>query len=148
MPATNPEYYQCEWTRSSEDFEMVNQPTKSRRALAAQVAAHYADSPKVAAIVMAGSIARGWADRHSDIELDVYWSEPPEDTDRMAPIHSAGGKIDIFWAEPPSTKNTSASSIGRTATSASSGRMSRMNGRNTTMFETSASASAAFCFRL
>ena len=80
----------------------MNEATAQRHALAAQVAAHYADSPKVAAVALAGSVARGWADHHSDIELDVYWAEPPTDADRLGMIARAGGQIDIFWAEPPS----------------------------------------------
>ena len=79
----------------------MNEATELRYTLAAQVAAHYADSPKVAAVALAGSVARGWADQNSDIELDVYWAEPPTDADRLGLIASAGGQIDIFWAEPP-----------------------------------------------
>ena len=80
----------------------MNEASEQRRALAAQIASHYADSPKVAAVALAGSVARGWADEHSDIELDVYWAEPPADADRLGPIISAGGHIDIFWSDPPS----------------------------------------------
>lgn len=80
----------------------MNQAAQARRALAEQVAAGYALTPKVAAVALAGSVARGWADRHSDIELDVYWAEPPTDADRIAPITRTGGHIDIFWGTPPS----------------------------------------------
>ena len=34
-------------------------------------------NPDVAAVLMAGSVARGLADDLSDIELDVYWSRSP-----------------------------------------------------------------------
>jgi hypothetical protein len=75
--------------------------TAWRRELAKQVAAHYAGQPKIAAVALAGSVARGWADLHSDIELDLYWAEPPTVAERLAPITAAGGQIDIFWADPP-----------------------------------------------
>ena len=80
----------------------MHEATEQRYTLAAQIAAHYATSPKVAAVTLAGSVARGWADHHSDIELDVYWAEPPTDADRLGMIASTGGQIDVFWAEPPS----------------------------------------------
>jgi predicted nucleotidyltransferase len=80
----------------------MNDATRWRRTLAERIAAGYVDQPKVAAVALAGSVARGWADRHSDIELDVYWAEPPTDADRLAPITRAGSHIDIFWATPPS----------------------------------------------
>jgi len=80
----------------------MNDATRWRRTIAERVAAGYADQPKVAALALAGSIARGWTDRHSDIELDVYWAEPPADADRLAPITRAGSEIDISWATPPS----------------------------------------------
>src|SRR3954447_21450512 len=80
----------------------MNDASEQRHALAAQIAAHYTASTQVAAVALAGSVARGWADHHSDIELDVYWAEPPTDADRLGVIASAGGQIDVFWAEPPS----------------------------------------------
>lgn len=80
----------------------MNEATRWRQAKAAQIASRYAMHPKIATVALAGSVARGWADHHSDIELDVYWAEPPTDADRLAPITSAGGHIDIFWATPPS----------------------------------------------
>ena len=75
--------------------------TTWRRALAEQIGAGYRANPKTAAVLLAGSVARGWADRHSDIEIDVYWHEPPSDADRLAALHAAGASIDIFWAKPP-----------------------------------------------
>lgn len=80
----------------------LNEPTRSRYTLAQQLAATYAASPKLAAVALAGSVARGWADHHSDIELDIYWAQPPSDDERVALVQRAGGRIDIFWATPPS----------------------------------------------
>ncbi len=80
----------------------MNEATRWRQAVAQKVAARYAENPKVSAVALAGSVARGWADRHSDIELDVYWHEPPTDDDRLRIVTGAGRTIDIFWANPPS----------------------------------------------
>lgn len=51
----------------------------------------------------ARSACRGWpvgsglADRFSDLELDCYWHEPPENRDRLAPIEVLGGQVEAFW---------------------------------------------------
>jgi hypothetical protein len=66
-----------------------NEITK-RRALAELVAPAYATNPKVAGVLLAGSVARGIADQFSDIEIDIFWHAPPTDQDRRAPIERAG----------------------------------------------------------
>ena len=43
----------------------------------------------------------GWADRYSDIELDVYWTTPPSDAERFEIIRRAGGEADVHWGDPP-----------------------------------------------
>jgi len=62
-----------------------------RRSLASSIAPAYAANRKVAAIVVAGSTSRGIADRYSDIELGVFWHEPPNAEERKAAFHAAGG---------------------------------------------------------
>jgi hypothetical protein len=64
-----------------------------RRALAEIVAPAYAANPKVAGVLLAGSVARGIADQCSDIEIDIYWHAPPTDQDLSAPIERAGWPI-------------------------------------------------------
>jgi hypothetical protein len=64
-----------------------------RRALAELIAPEYAANPKVAGVLLAGSVARGLADGFSDIEIDVYWHTPPTDEDLSAPIERAGWPI-------------------------------------------------------
>jgi hypothetical protein len=46
----------------------------------------YAQNPSVAAALVAGSSARGHADRFSDIELLVAWRRAPEEDDRAAVV--------------------------------------------------------------
>jgi predicted nucleotidyltransferase len=61
-----------------------------RRAIARRAAAAYVANPAVAAVLLAGSVARGLADALSDIELDIYWRRPPTDDERVAAIEGAG----------------------------------------------------------
>ncbi len=48
-----------------------------RYALAQQIASHYHANPKVAAVLVEGSVARDYADRSSDLDLAVFWAQPP-----------------------------------------------------------------------
>lgn len=57
----------------------------------------YRKNPKIEAIILAGSVARKLEDEHSDIELHILWSEPPEDEDRKEPINHIGGKISSYY---------------------------------------------------
>ncbi|EJR59957.1 hypothetical protein IIO_03316 [Bacillus cereus VD115] len=57
----------------------------------------YRKNPKIEAIILAGSVARKLEDEHSDIELHILWSEPPEDEDRKEPINYIGGKILSYY---------------------------------------------------
>ncbi|MFG6496479.1 DUF4037 domain-containing protein [Fictibacillus sp. UD] len=74
--------------------------------IALELAAIYQQNPKVQAVLLAGSVSRGWEDKHSDIELNIFWSEKPHDEDRMNPIIAINGSIIDFhpyeeeeWAE-------------------------------------------------
>lgn len=68
-----------------------------RLAVARTAADAYAGNRRLAAFVVAGSVGAGLADEFSDLELDCYWSEPPSDRDRLAPIESLGGRLEAFW---------------------------------------------------
>ncbi|OOE12797.1 DUF4037 domain-containing protein [Fictibacillus arsenicus] len=74
--------------------------------IAIKMASIYQQNPKVEADLLAGSVSRGWEDKHSDIELNIFWSEPPTDEDRMQPIQTIHGSVIDFhpfeeeeWAE-------------------------------------------------
>ena len=56
---------------------MGSDPIEVRGDIARHVAQGYRANPHVAAVLVAGSVARGLADDLSDVELDVYWSRPP-----------------------------------------------------------------------
>lgn len=68
-----------------------------RETLAAQIGDHYAQHSKVDAVALTGSVARGLADQYSDIEIHVFWKQPPMDEDRKNIITQAGGDIFQFW---------------------------------------------------
>ena len=71
---------------------MTNEASLWRYALAQQIAPHYIADPKVRAVALAGSVAQGDADRSSDIDLSVYWVEPPTGKERRDIIKWAGGR--------------------------------------------------------
>jgi len=68
----------------------MNEAIAKRVTLAERVAPAYAANPKVRAVLLAGSVARGIGDRFSDIEIDIFWAAPPTDEDRAAPIERFG----------------------------------------------------------
>ncbi len=72
----------------------------------------YKQNSKIEAILLAGSVSRNWQDEHSDIELHILWSAPPEDEDRQNPIQDVGGTILSYhpyekeeWSESYLTKD-------------------------------------------
>lgn len=74
--------------------------------MADQLARLYAENPKVEGVLLGGSVSRGWQDKYSDIELLVFWKEPPTDTDRKTPIMKSNGTVldfhpyeDEEWSE-------------------------------------------------
>lgn len=66
--------------------------------IARRIAPIIARNPAVSAIMVSGSTSRDRADSFSDIEIGVFWSRPPRDEERMAPIEPAGG---TFWELDP-----------------------------------------------
>jgi len=68
----------------------ANEPVTRRFAIAERAAAAYIANPHVAAVLVAGSVARGLADTFSDSELDVYWSSPPTGDERVSAVEGAG----------------------------------------------------------
>lgn len=75
----------------------MNHESEWRLARGKKIAAVYAQNPKLAALVVAGSVGRGWADEWSDIELDLFWNEPPTDEDRKSVIEAVHGEIVYYF---------------------------------------------------
>lgn len=68
----------------------MNDELTRRTSSANRIAAAYAANPNVCAVLLAGSVARGTADAFSDIEIDIYWNQAPNDHERLAPIATLG----------------------------------------------------------
>jgi hypothetical protein len=71
----------------------MNEASQWRFKLAQQIARAYAANPKAQVVMVAGSTGRGSADRYSDLEIDVYWSESPTDAERQAAAEGGGGVL-------------------------------------------------------
>src|SRR5215467_2489918 len=71
---------------------LMNEESRWRYTLAQQIAPHYSANPKVAAVAVEGSVARGYADRSSDLDLAVFWSEPPTAKERRDTFTRARGR--------------------------------------------------------
>jgi hypothetical protein len=75
---------------------VVSPEAQMRRALADRIAQGYL-SAGAEAVLLGGSTARGDADRHSDIEVGVFWRQPPTEDERTTAIAAAGGDLHRLW---------------------------------------------------
>jgi Domain of unknown function (DUF4037) len=74
----------------------MNEATRWRFALAKEIGAAYASNDNARIVMVAGSVGRGSADRYSDIEVDVYYAEPPTDVERIAAVERCGGTVELL----------------------------------------------------
>ena len=72
-----------------------------RLPLARRVATAYSANPHVAATFVGGSVARGHADRFSDIEVGVLWHQSPTDAERLASAEATGGDVQRIYPYEP-----------------------------------------------
>jgi hypothetical protein len=70
----------------------MNEASAGRLALAQKLAPYYRTNPKVAAVAVEGSVARGYADRFSDLDLVAFWSLAPTEKERRDIIKQARGR--------------------------------------------------------
>jgi len=70
----------------------MNEESVRRLALAHQLAPYYCANPKVLAVAVAGSVALGYADRFSDLDLAVFWEAAPTEQERREIIKCARGR--------------------------------------------------------
>jgi hypothetical protein len=69
----------------------MNDASLWRTAVAEEIARAYAAQPDVLAVILGGSVARGWADRYSDVELGILWQDAPSRLARETIAVEAGG---------------------------------------------------------
>ncbi|MFQ3545308.1 DUF4037 domain-containing protein [Halobacillus rhizosphaerae] len=67
------------------------------RNIAHEIGKLYSRNEKVSAVLLAGSVSRGWEDGHSDIELHVIWNQSPSSEDRMEVIRRVNGVLKSFY---------------------------------------------------
>ena len=67
--------------------------TAARVELADRIAPAWTALPGVEAVVISGSVARGLADDWSDLELGVYWAEPPTTATRDIAVTALGAQV-------------------------------------------------------
>jgi len=79
----------------------MNAASQWRHALAQPMAPIYAANPNVAAVLLGGSTARGHADRFSDIELGVFWHQPPTEADRQTAATAIRGDLVQLYPYDP-----------------------------------------------
>lgn len=79
----------------------MTQASKWRIELARKITPIYADNPKVKAVIVGGSVSYGVADRYSDVEIGVFWSEPPSEDERKA----AANLIGVYRVIKPFSEN-------------------------------------------
>lgn len=70
--------------RCADAVNPLNPDSQWRLDLARAVTPAYIAQPGVAAVAVCGSVARGLADRHSDVELAVWWRQSPTEDERAA----------------------------------------------------------------
>jgi hypothetical protein len=73
-----------------------SEQSRWRVELGRRVGAAYTQDSNVAAVLIAGSAARGDADRDSDVELMVAWAEPPTDAQRRAIVEPLAADHRLF----------------------------------------------------
>jgi predicted nucleotidyltransferase len=69
----------------------MNEASLWRLAMARRMAPIYATDPKVRAVIVGGSVARGCADRYSDVEMGIFWDEPPSAAELCAAMERLRG---------------------------------------------------------
>lgn len=78
----------------------MNEVSKSGIAIAKQIASAYLNDPSVKVIIVGGSVSRGCADAYSDLEIGIFWAEPPSSDKRKAAIEHVGGELWSFDRSP------------------------------------------------
>jgi hypothetical protein len=79
----------------------MNAASQWRYALAQEIAPIYAANPHVAAVIVGGSTARGHADRYSDIEIGVFWHQPPIEAERQTAGSAINGDLVRLYPYEP-----------------------------------------------
>jgi predicted nucleotidyltransferase len=85
-------------------FSMRNPHAERRIEFAREMAHTILNFEGVQAIVVAGSVARGYADEYSDLELPIFWNEVPRDPIRISMANALRGEF-LFSFDGPSRED-------------------------------------------
>jgi len=83
---------------------MQNPNTKWRIDFAKQLVKQLLTFDGIKAIVIAGSVARGYADKYSDIEIPIFWEQLPSDSTRLAIVAALNGEF-LYKYDGPSRED-------------------------------------------
>jgi hypothetical protein len=75
-----------------------------RLGVAERLAAHISALPGVRAIAVGGSVAHGYADAYSDLELPIFWESLPGDDTRHALVAALGAEF-LYGYDGPSLED-------------------------------------------
>jgi len=78
----------------------MTEVSKGGLALAKAITPVYAQNPKVQAVMLGGSVSRGYADVYSDLDIAVFWVGPASVQERKAAIEQIGGELWSFDRSP------------------------------------------------
>lgn len=70
----------------------MNEPSQWRIEITRKIAPVYAAHPQVEAAFLLGSVARGYADDYSDVEMALIWAQPPAADELQSLAQSAGAQ--------------------------------------------------------
>ena len=87
----------------------MNQMSRAGVKVAQSLARMYASNQKVRAVLVGGSVSRGYADEYSDLEIGVFWETPPDDIERKNAALRMGGEI---WKFDPGSEERASEHIG------------------------------------
>jgi hypothetical protein len=82
----------------------MNPHVEWRLAIARQIAARIRPYEGIRAIVVGGSVARGYADAYSDLEMPLFWDDLPSDEVRKAIVADLGAKF-LYGYDGPSNED-------------------------------------------
>lgn len=69
----------------------MNDASGWRLLLAREIPPAYVADARVQAVLVLGSVSRGWADRYSDVEFGIVWAAAPSEDQRASACDRAGG---------------------------------------------------------
>ena len=71
----------------------MNEDTRWRLAFARDIHARLGERDGLRAVVVGGSVARGYSDPYSDLELLLFWDTPPDSAERRAIMADLGAEF-------------------------------------------------------